>query len=80
MILVVFFLPNLMHKYILHQSYVQEVIQKISGLVNTEDSSIYKSRPIEITLEVNPDDVNDDILDSLVEAGVNRFSIGIQVK
>lgn len=32
----------------------------------------------EITVECNPDDVTDDLLDALIEAGVNRLSFGVQ--
>ena len=55
------------------------MIKKISGLANAEESNSRRKTPIEITLEVNPDDLGADRLDSLIEAGINRFSIGIQV-
>ena len=55
------------------------MIKKISGLTNEDESNRRRKTPIEITLEVNPDDLGADRLDSLIEAGINRFSIGIQV-
>ncbi len=45
-------------------------------------STIHQLHPVasdaEVTLEVNPDDVNVDQLNRWIDAGFNRFSIGIQ--
>lgn len=42
-------------------------------------SSIYKvTKNVEITIEVNPDDVNEEKLKAWKEIGINRISIGIQ--
>ena len=38
------------------------------------------TRDVEITLEVNPDDLGGNRINELIAAGVNRFSIGVQVK
>jgi oxygen-independent coproporphyrinogen-3 oxidase len=46
-------------------------IQKIK-----EDFEI--SNEVEITMEVNPDDVSKDYLLGLKESGINRLSLGIQ--
>lgn len=37
-----------------------------------------KTPECEFTFECNPNDINDDLLDDLVSAGVNRISIGIE--
>ncbi|MCM1319362.1 MAG: radical SAM family heme chaperone HemW [Muribaculaceae bacterium] len=34
--------------------------------------------PVEVTMEVNPEDVNDEICFKMLDAGVNRVSMGIQ--
>ena len=38
------------------------------------------TKDVEITLEVNPDDLGGNRINELIAAGVNRFSIGVQVK
>ena len=44
------------------------------------DPNSASTRDIEITLEVNPDDLGGNRINELIAAGVNRFSIGVQVK
>lgn len=49
-------------------------IEKILSTINHH----YKNNAFEITLEVNPDDINRDYLIKIRKAGINRLSIGIQ--
>ena len=44
------------------------------------DPNSASTRDVEITLEVNPDDLGGNRINELIAAGVNRFSIGVQVK
>ena len=44
------------------------------------DPNSASKRDVEITLEVNPDDLGGNRINELITAGVNRFSIGVQVK
>jgi oxygen-independent coproporphyrinogen-3 oxidase len=45
-------------------------------------TSLRKSYPIlpdaEITVEINPSDLNDEMISALISCGVNRFSLGVQ--
>ena len=44
------------------------------------DPNSVSTKDVEITLEVNPDDLGGNRINELMAAGVNRFSIGVQVK
>ena len=44
------------------------------------DPNSVSTKDVEITLEVNPDDLGGNRINELIAAGVNRFSIGVQVK
>ena len=39
---------------------------------------IFKSQPVEVSIEVNPSDVTKELTDALTDAGVNRVSLGVQ--
>ena len=52
--------------------------KSIERLVNGVYSSVKLGEKIEITVEVNPDDVSYEYLKGLKSVGVNRLSIGIQ--
>ena len=59
---------------------MQDVIGKILSLHIDGDPNCPSTRDVEITLEVNPDDLGGNRINELIAAGVNRFSIGVQVK
>ncbi|MFT7032949.1 MAG: oxygen-independent coproporphyrinogen-3 oxidase [Cyclobacteriaceae bacterium] len=50
-------------------------LQKILGVIQANFSV---SKDAEITMEVNPDDLSTEKLDSIIQNGINRLSIGIQ--
>lgn len=50
----------------------------IKGLVETLRKNFDLNKDTEITLEANPDDLTENKLISLLEAGINRLSIGVQ--
>lgn len=52
--------------------------EKISSLIETVRKFNPACKEVEITVEVNPDDVHSDYLSELTRIGVNRISIGIQ--
>ena len=56
---------------ILQISDLQLQIEKIRGTFNT-------SKKAEITLEANPDDIDEEKLAGWKEIGINRLSIGVQ--
>ncbi|MBR1809748.1 MAG: radical SAM family heme chaperone HemW [Paludibacteraceae bacterium] len=56
---------------LLRASQIEQILQKIRELFEVENEA-------EITIEANPGDLNAEYLHQLVEAGVNRLSIGIQ--
>lgn len=51
---------------------------QFNQIFNTIKCATKLTSQCEITVEVNPDDVTKDLLDSLSECGVNRISCGIQ--
>ena len=51
---------------------------KLSNLIHQSKAKFSFHDGIEITLEVNPDDVSKSYLKDVKEAGVNRLSIGVQ--
>lgn len=53
-------------------------ITSIEKLINVVDKNFKLCDSIEITLEVNPDDVSFEYLEALSSIGINRLSIGIQ--
>lgn len=50
----------------------------LQNLLNTLLDSFSISIPLEVTVEVNPTDVTNDLMKELYQVGVNRISIGIQ--
>ncbi|MCH8569218.1 MAG: radical SAM family heme chaperone HemW [Balneolales bacterium] len=50
---------------------IAEIMQQLRELFSIRQDS-------EISFEINPDDLTPDRIDTLIEAGVNRFSIGVQ--
>lgn len=50
---------------------IGNILESLSGMFRIEESS-------EITIELNPDDVDEDYLKELKKTGVNRISLGIQ--
>jgi oxygen-independent coproporphyrinogen-3 oxidase len=52
--------------------------KKIASLLNNVKTNFKTHASIEITMEVNPDDVTKTYLEEIREAGVNRLSLGIQ--
>jgi len=50
----------------------------IQFILETLKSKFNVSPDVEITLEANPDDIRNDVLDEWKEMGINRLSIGIQ--
>jgi oxygen-independent coproporphyrinogen-3 oxidase len=53
-------------------------VQELSFILNKLANYIAVDRVKEFTLEVNPDDVNDEYIGGVVDLGVNRLSMGIQ--
>ena len=53
-------------------------IDDLAGLLETVHQYFTLDAHAEITLEANPDDLNDDYLSSLRSLGFNRLSIGVQ--
>ncbi len=51
---------------------------EIEGILSTIVKFYQVAKPLEITLEANPDDLTYNYLEELYEVGVNRLSIGIQ--
>lgn len=56
---------------ILEAADIQKLIDKVDKLFNIENNA-------EITLEANPDDLNNEKIVDLRKTSINRFSIGIQ--
>ena len=56
---------------ILDAGEINAILDKLAGYFVFGDK-------IEITLEANPDDINRDFLKELVDAGINRLSLGVQ--
>ncbi|MGZ8559786.1 MAG: radical SAM family heme chaperone HemW, partial [Chitinophagaceae bacterium] len=56
---------------LLMNSEIQNILKKIQSIFTVAPSA-------EITLEANPDDINEEKLNDWKEAGINRLSIGIQ--
>jgi oxygen-independent coproporphyrinogen-3 oxidase len=52
--------------------------QQISYLLNEINNAYNVSPNAEITLEANPEDINKDKAKSLIDAGINRISLGVQ--
>ena len=52
--------------------------KELQSILNTIYTNFTVAEDIEITLECNPDDLNNSKLVSLKKAGINRLSIGIQ--
>lgn len=53
-------------------------LHQISALFSSVFNAAPPASDAEITIEVNPDDVSEELLDTLKNAGVNRISMGIQ--
>lgn len=51
---------------------------EVDGILSTIFKFYRVARPLEITLEANPDDLTNDYLKELYKVGVNRLSIGVQ--
>lgn len=51
--------------------FLNEIIQKIRALFSV-------NKDVEITVECNPDDINPSLLEAYRNAGINRFSMGVQ--
>ncbi len=51
---------------------------ELTAMLNALKNKFNVSRDAEITLEANPDDINPAILESWLQLGVNRLSLGIQ--
>lgn len=56
---------------LLEQKHIEQILSRLSKYYSW-------SEHIEITLEANPDDLNDAYIKELVASGINRLSIGIQ--
>jgi len=52
--------------------------KELQNILNTIYTNFTVAEDVEITLECNPDDLNDSKLVDLKKAGINRLSIGIQ--
>jgi oxygen-independent coproporphyrinogen-3 oxidase len=52
--------------------------ERITSFISKVTNQFDTVEGMEITLEVNPDDVNEDYLGRLKSAGINRLSLGIQ--
>ncbi|MDF2158885.1 radical SAM family heme chaperone HemW [Algoriphagus sp. CAU 1675] len=48
------------------------------GLILEKAKSLFKSSPIEVTLEANPDDLSQEKLEAWKALGIDRLSLGIQ--
>lgn len=53
-------------------------IEELKRLINAINLAIDTNRIEEFTIEVNPEDINKDILRNYRELGINRVSIGVQ--
>lgn len=53
-------------------------IEELKRLINAINLSIDTNRVEEFSIEVNPEDINKDILRNYRELGINRVSIGVQ--
>jgi oxygen-independent coproporphyrinogen-3 oxidase len=53
-------------------------VEELSGILQTLRNHFSLSPDVEITLEANPDDINEQKLRDWKQAGVNRLSIGVQ--
>jgi len=53
-------------------------VVEIEKLLETVNAAYHVSADAEITLEANPDDINENKLSQWKEAGINRLSIGVQ--
>lgn len=53
-----------------------ESLQKIINALKTDYNSLWS--PEEFTMEINPDNVSSEYINSLINLGVTRFSMGIQ--
>lgn len=77
----------------LRQQYLQECVETIyfgggtpslisknalEKIINAIHKYYKIANNVEITLEANPDDINDDKLEDWIELGINRLSIGVQ--
>ncbi len=51
---------------------------EVQSIINLIQQQYYVASDAEITLEANPDDLNQEYLETILHAGVNRISIGIQ--
>ena len=56
---------------LLNRSQLETILNKIGSIFTVMPNS-------EVTLEANPDDINEEQLNAWVELGINRLSIGIQ--
>ena len=51
---------------------------ELRNILNTLNNNFEIAPNVELTLEANPDDINDKNLEIFAENGINRLSIGIQ--
>jgi len=52
--------------------------QEIASVITTIEEKYNLSKDAEITIEMNPDDVNENLVVELKNVGINRISLGIQ--
>lgn len=52
--------------------------EDLRRIIHTITNKYKVNNNVEITIEVNPDDVNNDVLKAWKEIGINRISIGVQ--